>query len=271
MPRSGDNLPGFVARQLDFAAHIRNPEVHARPVDVDPRRMQIYLDLFYNNIESFLAGGFPVAKRVLGHERWHALVRRFVHRHGSESPYFLEVSQEFLTFLEQLAASLQQPAAPLEKQPAPELPPFLLELCHYEWVELALAVAEEDLPDSGFDAGGDLEHDPILLSPLIWPLTYRFPVHQIGEGFQPVEPPPEPTHLVVYRRRDDQVKFLEANAFTLRLLELVGEGGSGGAVLARMAAEAPHVDPGVLHDQGLITLQRLRKLGIVLGTVTVEE
>ena len=61
--------------------------------------MSIYLSLFYNNIENFLASAFPVAKRVLGEKPWHELVREFVHRHPSTSPYFLEISQEFLSFL----------------------------------------------------------------------------------------------------------------------------------------------------------------------------
>ena len=68
MPRRGSNLPGFRETQIEFSAHIRNPDSNPRPVDVEPRRMQIYLDLFYNNIEGFLANGFPIAKQVLGHD-----------------------------------------------------------------------------------------------------------------------------------------------------------------------------------------------------------
>ena len=48
----GENLPAHTAAQLDFAAHIRNPSVYPRPSDVPPERMQVYLDLFYNNIQN---------------------------------------------------------------------------------------------------------------------------------------------------------------------------------------------------------------------------
>jgi hypothetical protein len=157
VPQSRNNLPGFAARQLEFAACIRNPHVYPQPGDVDPRRMQIYVDLFYNNIESFLASAFPVAKQVLAGERWPALVRQFIHEHGSESPYFLEISQEFLTFL-------------AERKPI-GLPPFMLELCHYEWVELALGVAEDEIPEEGVDPGGDLLAGIPVVSPLIWKLA----------------------------------------------------------------------------------------------------
>ncbi|HKX55116.1 MAG TPA: putative DNA-binding domain-containing protein, partial [Xanthomonadales bacterium] len=35
---------------MAFAAHIRNPAVAPAPADVEDRRMQIYRDLFFNNI-----------------------------------------------------------------------------------------------------------------------------------------------------------------------------------------------------------------------------
>lgn len=249
----GDNLPGFLDRQLDFAAHIRNPDVHPRPADVEPRRMRIYLELFYNNIESFLASAFPVAKSLLDGERWHALVRDFVHRHPSESPYFLEISQEFLTFL-----AAARPDG---------LPPFLLELCHYEWVELALSVAEEDIPQDGIDAHGDLADGIPVVSPLIWKLAYAYPVHQIGAAFQPGQPGEAPTQLVVYRRRDDQVRFMEVNTLTTALLNVLENGNvSGREALDRLACEVRGLRPDVVREQGLRTLRRLRDAGIIVGT-----
>lgn len=252
MPPRGSNLPDFMARQLEFAAHIRNPEVHQAPADIEPRRMQVYLELFYNNIESFLCSGFPVARKVLDDAHWHALVRQFVHRHPSESPYFLEISQEFLTFL--------------HDTPPEGLPPFFLELCHYEWVELALSVAEEELPDEGVDVDGDLLHSPVVVSPLIWKLSYRFPVHRIGPEFMPAEPGTDLTHLVVNRRRDDSVGFLEANALTLRLLELLETSASGALALAALSEELPRLDERIVYEKGVETLARLRKAEIVLGT-----
>jgi len=248
----GDNLPGFRARQLEFAAHIRNPEQHPRPADVEPRRMQIYLDLFYNNIESFLASTFPVAKQVLEHDRWHRLVRQFVHRHPSESPYFLEISQEFLTFLAD--------SAPVD------LPPFMLELCHYEWVELCLSVSEEEIPVAGVDPSGDLLAGVPVVSPLVWKLAYASPAHQIGPSHQPTAPGEQPTQLLVYRRRDDRVCFMEVNPLTMTLLNTLDESLTGAAALERLAAKAPSIPPAVVREKGLATLERLRKADVIVGT-----
>ena len=253
----GSNLPPFIAQQLDFAAHIRNPQAHPRPADVEPRRMQIYLDLFYNNIESFLASGFPVTKRILEGDRWHALVRQFLHRHPSSTPYFLEISQEFLSFL--------------YETPPTDLPPFLLELCHYEWVELALAVAEEALPVAGVDPEGDLLLNPVVISPLLWKLAYRFPVHKLGPGYQPTAAPERPTLLLVNRRADDSVGFLEVSALTLALLEALETAASGARALEQIAAENTQFSAATVYDKGLETLGRLRKADVILGARLIRD
>ena len=258
MSPSGNNLPDFRATQLEFAAHIRNPEENPRPTDVEARRMKIYLELFYNNIEGFLASGFPISKKILGEDAWHALVRTFVHRHPSESPYFLEISQEFLTFLSTHAPGDDS------------LPGFLLELAHYEWVELALGVSELSIPETGFNANGDLLEGPLLLSPLIWCLAYRWPVHQIGPEHLPEQPPADPTQLIVYRRRDDSVAFLEVNAVTLKLVQLLESGETAASAFEQIGEELPMLDSKVIYEQGIATLSRLRDAQIILGVVAGE-
>ncbi len=254
MRRPGSNLPDFRAVQIEFAAHIRNPEANARPEDVEERRMKVYRELFYNNIEHFLASAFPVAKKVLGEDSWHRLVREFIHRHPSESPYFLEISQEFLAFLGERPAGAGQ-----------TLPPFFLELCHYEWVELALSISDLEIPTEGFDPDGDLLDGQVLVSPLIWCLAYRWPVHEIGPGHLPATPPDEGTELIVFRRRDDQVAFLAANQATLRLVALLQAGETGRAALAALDGELQGVDSKVVYEQGLATLTRLRDAEVILG------
>ena len=95
--------------------------------------MKIYADLFFNNVKNFLTTTFPIAKGCLGQEQWLRLCREFLHRHPSESPYFAEISQEFLAFLHYRQGLVENPD-----------PDWLLELCHYEWVELSLDLQVDD-------------------------------------------------------------------------------------------------------------------------------
>ena len=47
------------------------------------------------------------------------------------------------------------------------------------------------------------------LSPLLGPMVFSYPVHKIGQHFQPHQPSADPVCLVVYRNRADQVRVLE--------------------------------------------------------------
>jgi hypothetical protein len=209
---------------MAMARHLRDPEHVPGPEGVEPRRLKIYQDLIYKNIEGFISGGFPVLRSLYADDDWHALVRSFIDQHRCHSPYFLEISQEFLHFLME------------EYAPRDCDPPFLAELAHYEWVELALDVSEERLPDPC--PAEDIERAALTLSPLAWSLAYHYPVHRIGPGFKP-DASGEPCYLAVYRDRSDAVQFLELNAATSRLLALFRDnsGATVAALLEQLAGE----------------------------------
>jgi len=235
--------------QLAMARYLRNPGQQPPPPGVEPRRLKIYADLVYNNIEGFISGGFPVLRSLYDDSAWHALVRAFIDQHRCHTPYFLEISQEFVQFLIK------------DYRPLPSDPPFLAELAHYEWVELALDVAEAVLPDAA--AVDDILAVVPVLSPLAWLLRYQFPVHRIGPGFRPVEVA-EPTYLVVYRNRDDRVRFMSLNATTARLLEMVRDNNATvGALLECLASELNMPLESIL-SSGSEQVRQLIDLAVVL-------
>ena len=234
--------------QRAFAAHVRDPVLPA-PAAIEPRRMRIYRELVYNTVEGFAAGGFPVLRSLFDDASWHAMVGRFVAAHRCHTPYFLRISEEFLAFLQREEASLG-------------LPPFACELAHYEWVELALDVAEDEVP-AAVTAAELLDGVP-RLGPLAWPLAYRWPVHRIGRDYQPSEAPAQPTCLIVYRDRADAVKFIETNALTLRLLELLEPGElCGRSALAALAAELGGAAAPAIDAAGARILDQLGGIGVL--------
>lgn len=248
------NTPEFMRRQYEFAAHIRDPDHQARPAMVEDRRMAIYRDLFYNNIEGFVASGFPVLRSITPDERWHAMVRDFMVQHHCHSPYFSEVSQEFIAYLQNTRNN-------------PSDPPFMIELAHYEWVELALDIAEEELHEVAADSMGNLLTGVPAASPLAWPLAYQWPVNSIGPDLQPTETPTRPTYMIVYRDVDDEIHFMETSYASYRLLELCLEEGSltGQAMLEQVSTELGMPLEQLL-EPGKVALEELRERGLILGT-----
>ncbi len=246
----------FKALQHQFASHLRNPAKNPVPGDIEDRRMQIYRDLFYNNVEGFISGGFPVLRSLFSDEKWHRMIRDFFSRHRCQSPYFLEISQEFLEYLQHT------------RQPEQDDFPFLLELAHYEWVELAADTDVDDIPTSGFNSEGDLMQGRPLISPLAYVLTYQYPVHRISVDFIPGEPPEVATFLIVYRNANDEVRFMEINGVTARLLMLLEDNPeyTGADAVRAVAAELPNLDEQVILQGGEQALKQLRASGILLGT-----
>ncbi|MGQ0621774.1 MAG: HvfC family RiPP maturation protein [Panacagrimonas sp.] len=255
MPES-QTLPRFQQVQYRFAAHIRDPERNPAPEGIEDRRLQIYRELFYNNVESFLANAFPVIRKLSTDQVWYARVRDFYSRHQSHGPQFHLLAEEFLKFLQE------------ERGEHPDDPPYLAELAHYEWAELSLMLAEVELTPELADPNGDPLESPPVVSPLAWPLAYGYPVHRISPDFQPDAAPDAPTYLVVYRTRQDEVKFMEINAVTGRLMQLIEENPTvtGRKLLSGIATELQHPDPVQVIEAGRVILASLRERDILLGT-----
>lgn len=242
----------FQQTQLAFTAHIRSPESNPAPKGIEDRRMAIYRNLFFNNIQTFVASGFPILKSIIDPEEWTVMVRDFIQHHQSHSPYFLQIGSEFLHYLQK------------EREPRESDPAFLLELAHYEWVELALDTSTLEFPDATTD--GDLLTNRPLVSPLAWPLSYNFQVQMIGSMFQPTADQAVATHLIVYRNRAMQIGFLETNAVTNRLLELFRQQAlSGREALLQLASELNYSEPEALLQFGLDLLLQLRDKDIICG------
>jgi uncharacterized protein len=95
--------PGFHALQHAFTAHLRDPDHVPAPKGLEDRRVGIYRELIFNNVESLLAGYFPVLHRLLPTSHWKGLVRDFFVRHRARTPLFMELAQEFLDFIQSRA------------------------------------------------------------------------------------------------------------------------------------------------------------------------
>ncbi len=221
--------------------------------------MRVYVDLFFRNIANLLAGTFRVTREVLGDEAWHALVRRYLHEHVATSPYFLQLPQEFMEFLGAVDLG------------ASGLPPFLPELCHYEWIELALDVADDEIDGPEIDPDGDIVDGRPCWSPVARSLCYRYPVHQIGPQHLPEAPPAQPSYLIVHRDRQDRVRFMASNVVTARLALLIQQGDApcGRVMVEQVAAELPQLARDQVVRGGLETLQRLRLADIIAGASRV--
>lgn len=245
---------GFQDFQFEFTRHIRDPKANPRPQGVPARRMKIYNELLFNNLESFLLACFPVLRQTLGTRKWTALARDFFAEHRCHTPFFRQIPDEFIQYLQTKRGERETD------------PPFLRELAHYEWIELVLSVSNKEAP-TDIDPQGDLLAGNPVLNPVLSLLEYAYPVHRIGPRFKPAAPPPDPTYLLVFRTTDFQVEFVHLNPVSARLLALLGPGDlTGQQALEIIAKELKHPSPAAVISGGLEILSNLRAQEAILGT-----
>lgn len=249
------DLPDFQKKQYAFAAHIRDPEGVAAPEGVEERRMEIYRTLFFNNLYSLLGQMFPVLRKIHDDGQWRAFIRGFMRHHTAQTPYFLQLPEEFLAFLKD------------EYEPTDDDHPFLVELAHYEYVELALSVSTAADDPATIDPDGNLLDGVPQKSELAWAYGYEYPVHRISPDFLPRDP--HPVWLALYRDSDDKVRFLELNAVTSALLDAIDKNVSnrtGEQLLRDLAASTHYPDVDAFVTHGASALEEMRQLGILAGT-----
>ena len=186
----------FIEIQNEFMSHIRDPNKHNKPDDIEERRIAIYRDLFFNNIEGFISSGFPVLKTLYTDDKWQTLIRRFFSEYDCHSPYFLDIAAQFVNYL-------TSDYKMTEHDPA-----FMIELAHYEWVELDISIANEDEKEQ------KLQHDELTsgdlyLSRVSRNLSYQYPVQNVSANYKPIDPSPTPHYFVLYFNKAHNNLFLQ--------------------------------------------------------------
>ncbi len=249
-----ERLSGLKGVQYRFTQYIRDPDGNPAPDDIEARRMEIYTGLFYRNVENFMSTSFPVLRKITADDAWHAMIRDYFKTHQAHTPLFPKMPLEFLHYLESERNSENDP-------------PFLLELAHYEWAELAVSLDSREIDMSGISRDGDVLKGVPVLNPVIMLLSYHYPVHTIGPENIPKEAPEQLTYLVVYRDLQYKVGFLELNPVAARLLALMKENqqASGEKLLEQVAAELNHPKPAVVIEGGHGIMQDMHRKDILLG------
>jgi hypothetical protein len=243
--------------QQAFTRYIRDPQHRPAPVGIAPERMQLYAQLVFGNVERVMSNMFPVLKSLLPPAGWLALARAFFRDHDMHDPLFQSMPREFLRFLEL-------------RVPTPQDPPYLLELAHWEWVDYALSIDATDIALDAIERDGSLLARRPVLNPLVWMLSYQFPVQRFRDETPLEHAPEEPTYLVAYRDLDDRNAYLQLNAVSARLLELLDgdDYDSGAAILHALAQELGKQGDAEFEVAGREMLESLRERHIILGVST---
>lgn len=160
-------------------------------------RMQVYHELLYNNVTSFIDNVFPVARSIVDTHHWALLQRDFFTHARCQSPFYMDISKEFLDYLQQSKPALLANY------------PWLPELLHVEWMELHIDLLAFDWPLSDSlltdEAMAVLNEDRLIqFSVPVWVLGYQWPVYgwQVNQDID--QEVLAPSFLLVWRDAEDE-------------------------------------------------------------------
>lgn len=258
MSDAGNTQGDALAVQHAFADTVRDPSAR-HSFNFEARRLAVYQELFFNNVEGFAASAFPVLKEIivatLGEENWLRLVRRFMVEHRCETPYFLQISEEFLRFLQHS----------MDAGNSESLPEYAWQLAHWEWMELHADVTptESSMLISTL-SDEQLLHANISLSETAWVCAYDYAVHTLDAEHHEVQA--VPTYLMVYRNGQDDVGFNEINALSAALFETLRQqpDQTAEAVLLSLA-DASGLPAQTVLSGGVQILQQWQRMCIVFA------
>jgi len=246
----------FIETQQRFMDYIKDPTMPL-PDGIEMRRMKIYRELFFNNIDGFVTNAFPVLKSLYTESAWTERVQQFFVEHDCHTPIFLEIAQEFLLFLQ------------TQYTPTSIDPPFMLELAHYEWLELVVAVAQDDPQQRLIDAEAidpDGLHTMLLsVSACAQIAQYRYDVQHISPEYQPTTPTESPQFFCIYADHHDEVSFLALNPLTAQVLAYLSqfEGVSYTDLIDWLLTTYPNMEPSALTDGCFTLIAQLSSKGII--------
>ena len=238
---------GFQQYQAQFTAYIRNPTQNKKPPQVKASRLAVYKKAVFNNIVGSVSICFPVCQALIGKRKWQRLMREFVANYAAGSPIFREIPEQFLSFLE-----------PLEN-----VPTYFKQLAHYEWVELAITMQQTETIAKSEKT--NLLHEKPMLAAAHMLLEYDYPVHQLSAKFK--QKHLQKTTLLVFRNAIFEVKFIELNPITYRLLQIINQQElTGEQALTKLANEIEHPSVNTIIQFGMDILTNLESQQAIIGS-----
>lgn len=194
----------FQTTQQQFCNWIRVPNAeHMKICDLE--RMQIYRDLLFNNVCSFINLVYPIARSILPADQWQLLLEEFFQKAKCRSPFYNDISLQFRDYLTE------------NQHPVLSQYPWLEELLQFEWLELYLDTLEiEDI--------NIVEKTSWQLTHKVWVLVYQYPVYDWTVDTTLTDIEVMPSAIMVWRDNQDKICLERLSSLFAMLIEQMNLG-----------------------------------------------
>jgi len=223
-----------------------------------PERWRAYRRMVRSRFYEVTSHAFERLIGVIGLERFHALVDRFLGEAPPRSPYLRDVPGELVAFVESQWDRIQAVSP---------LPPYALDLMRYEWAELDAAYSHEEVRPS--DVVPLVMDKRAVLSPAHRLLQLGFAVNRLGTDGDDREVTRGPVALCLYRDpATHDVETLELTPVAADILAGIERDHASLTDVVRSASGQANVEVDVAFVEALSALLAdLVERGVLLGSL----
>jgi hypothetical protein len=242
-------LNDFRQFQFALARHLRDPLSVPVPAGVNAADAAALTQEMVKHLRDLLDAAFPVTHALLGDEIWEYAVRLFIKDAPHHTPWASTVQRAFVDHV-------------CHSPDMQNMPAWLQDLAHFEWLQSAVATAPVKWPS--VNADGDVMQNPVVLNPTHVEAAYEWPAHNISTDNKPDDM--QTTHVSILRDANDDVQVMESSVFRGQLLDLLRDGQTGEEAFKVLASWLSHPEPEAFVCEGAQVMAQLRREGVVLGT-----
>jgi hypothetical protein len=255
------NKPNLSQYQQDFSLFIRknaNKKYHKE--HLPQKNLDIYAGLIFNNINSALQSCFPICYSISEFDYWDDLVHAFIEEYTCASPMFRDIPEQFLEWLNKKNHS---------KKVKQVLPIYFTSFAHYEWVEMAIAIA----PDNNYNQEikqvinkHDWLNTNLVLSDAWTIVDYYYDVHLITKEYQPKVKKKQANYYLIFRNADGGVKFTLLNSLSVNLISMLSQQNlTAEQAIQLLVEQQPSLDKQDLLNTTADLLDNLYEQGFIFG------
>ncbi len=241
-------LSDFRQYQFALARYLRDPLDVPVPEGVDPSSAAACTQEMVKHLRDVLEPAFPVTQALLDEDIWEHAVRLFLKDAPSHTPWASTTQRAFVDHV-------------CESPDMQNLPAWLQDLAHFEWLQNAVVTAPVQWPV--FNTSADVMKHAVVLNPTHVEAAYEWPVHCIDTDHKPDDM--QSTYVSMLRDMNDELHVFESSVFRGQLLDLLREGQTGDQALRVLAHWLSHPEPDAFVREGAELMAQLKREGIVLG------
>lgn len=217
-------------------------------------RVHHYRRLIYNVVDDSLQAAFPLLNNLLPEDQWNKLVKGFFATHSCQSTQIWQMPGEFYEFIEANELQLKTTY------------PHLLNLIHFEWVEVEMFMME-DKKYPLFKTEGDWINDKIAINPEYRILQLDYPVHIKNSHLIKAADKGKYFLLVFREKETGKVQFIDISALLATVIENISKGLTLNNILLELKAIINFESQEVMMEQIIPFFNSLKKKGFLQGFI----